>query len=309
MRMGKTKSPKRLNSARLRLSLATCSVVLVVFSAVVYAVAVPGAFAQNPNSTLLTSLMGGTVSFDSTEQAGGDGTSESTGATMQSASLGAIPTLNQSPLLAALSPGLESATNQVINDPIYTVTAGGNETSDNNPVTNPATEEQPSNSSDQSQAEQIVTTTQEPVFSEAAEAAFHAQLVKDYEQLQADYNRTCASFSNIYAQVNSSSEGWRMINTSPCDTYDFVTEMDRKHAAVGAYSYNGQRMDENSKWSEAREHLYRCYECLINCGSIIRDLGGSCKADAPGIIAYNSNDKGEIKELVRFQQHFSQIRL
>ena len=100
-----------------------------------------------------------------------------------------------------------------------------------------------------------------------------------------------------------------MIDTSPCDTEKYVWEIDRKRIACQEISYNGKRITEDSKWVDAHTHLWRCYECLVNCGSTIREIGQASKSETLKKLAYYSNDKGEIKELVRFQQHFSQIKL
>ncbi len=59
MRTKKPKSLKRLRSARVLFPLATCSVALVIFSAVVYALAVPGALMGDPsdgNNSFFSSL-------------------------------------------------------------------------------------------------------------------------------------------------------------------------------------------------------------------------------------------------------------
>ena len=306
--MKKMKTPKRVRSSRVLLSLVTGSIVLVLVGATVYATALPGVFTGGDDRPFFSGTLFGDISFagsdasgeaDAAELQGGNGAMGSQGG----ASLTSTPSM-ASISLAAMSPVLDKVSSQVAD----TSTAIENGTIQNGSSSqqgsNQSQDSNQSNTSDQSQGSSIQTAADAPAFSDEAEAAFHAHLVKYRDMMVADYEYLAEIYNYLYSSLEAGDE---YIEPYPIDIETYIRQLDDRRIASFECIYDGKRISEGSKWYLAYCRLTSTYHDLVNATSILRNLNGGYATEVRKWIKYyNDYDSDPMNE---FRQNYSQIKL
>ena len=302
----KFKSLKRLRSARVLLPLATCSVVLVFFSATVYALAIPGALADDSrqgNSTVFSSLFSpvNTNSSDPASSENQDG-SDLEGGLAASGSF-APAALSPTPSLgAAVLNTVGSTVNGTISQSggeIHIVDTGNSSGSSENQN---KTQDQ---NNDQSSSGQIAA--QAPTFDDETEAAFHAHAVKYYSELSSYYEQLRAGYNNLYA-------GWAAGKgeSARCgvDPQNILTTCDKKRAQAMECVCNGKRIDYDSKWYDEYSKVWRLWEMLVNSASLLREFNeGHTQDYAAERLAVYKSSTGYDSPMDEFAQNYPKVKL
>ncbi len=306
--MKKMKTPKRFRSSRLLLSLATGSFVLVLVGATVYATALPGVFVGDDDRPFFSGALFGDISFADSDASGEADAVELQGTTggagLQGAdSLTATPSL-ASLSFAAMTPVLDKVSSQVID----TSTALENDT-----IKNASSSQQSSNQSQgsdqssdsgQSQGSSIQAAAEAPAFSEEAEAAFHAHLVKYRDMMIADYEYLAEIYNYIYTSLEAGDE---YIEPYPINVETYIKQLDGRRVASYDCYYNGELISEGSKWRETYDKLTMTYHDLVNATSMLRQINGGYATEVRKWIKYYA-DHG-VDAMTEFRQNYSQIKL
>lgn len=292
MRTKKPKSLKRLRSARVLFPLATCSVALVIFSAVVYALAVPGVLMGDPsdgNNSIFSSLFS-SASADTSNDAsaqGQDGTvlpgGTSEDGSFTPAALPAAPTLGT----AALGT-LNSVVGETISQSGGTIHVANPEGSSN------PSQDQNQNNNDQNQGQDQNQPSQEQpaekpsVFDAETEDGFHEHILKSFSYLSSYYQDLYNGYNNIYADWNAG------LGTSARSYPDYpentIALCEKRKAEAQQCSYNGKQITSDSKWYKKYKEVCQLYDYLIEAGQLLKDFneGHTQEYAANKLAAYKS---------------------
>ena len=307
MRTKKPKSLKRLRSARVLFSLATCSVALVIFSAMVYALAVPGVLvsdSSNGTNSILSSLFGSAnadISNDASAQGQEEvvqpsGTSED--GSFTPAVLPAAPTLGTAAL---------GTVNSVVGE---TISQSGGTIQVMNPegTLNPSQDQNQNNNQNQGQDSQIQPAEQAPVFDAETEDGFHEHILNSYSQLSHYYEELRKGYNDLYADW-AAGKG----TSARCGSIDpqyYLTICDKKRIEAQNCVYKGKRITSDSKWYDEYTKVWRLYENLVNASSFLKEFNGGCTQEyaAEGLAVYRANT-GFDSPMDRFAQNYPKVRL
>lgn len=309
MRIKKPKSLKRLRPARVLFPLATCSVALVIFSAVVYALAVPGALMGDPsdgNNSIFSSLFS-SASADTSNDAsmeGQDGTAlsgdTSEGGSFTPAALSAAPTLG-----SAAFDAVNSAVSETISQSggtVQVVDPGDPPNSSQNQNQNQ------SQNKDQGQNSQIQPAEQAPVFDAGTEAAFHKYILDLYSQISPYYEAIRKGYNNLYADW-AAGKG-TLARCGSIDPQYYLITCDNKRIEAQNCSYNGKRITSDSKWYDEYTKVWRLYENLVNASSLLKEFNqGHTQEYAAERLAVYKSSTGYDSPLDEFVQNYSKVRL
>lgn len=300
--MKKLKTPKRFRSSRVLLSLATCSIVLVLVGITVYATALPGVFTDEDGDSPFGRILFGDINL-----AGDDGSNQadaaelqngaSAGTSLQAGSLTTTPSMSAFSA-AAITPVLEKVSSQVTE----TSTAIENGTiQDMTPTQQGSSTDQDSS---QPQMGAAQAATQSSHFSEEAEAAFHAHLVKYYNMMMADYEYLAEIYNYLYSSLEA---GETYVNPYPIDVETYISQLDKRRAASYECMYNGEKISSESKWFRTYDKLILTYHDLVNATSILRDINGGYATNLRERLKYYSDlDCDPMRD---FRENSAQIKL
>lgn len=308
MQTKKPKSLKRLRSTHVLFPLATCSVALVIFSAVVYALAVPGVLMGDSSegnnsffSSLFNSASANTSSDASIEGQEGTallgGTSED--GSFTSAVLPAAPTLGTAAL---------GTLNSVVGE---TVSQSGGTIH----VTNPEGSSSPSqnqnqnnNNQNQGHDSQIKPAEQAPVFDAETEAGFHEYILNSYSQLSYYYEELCKGYNNLYADW-AAGKG----TSASCGSINpqyYLATCDKKRIEAQNCVYKGKQITSDSKWYDEYTKVWRLYEKLVNASSLLKEFNGGCTQEyAAKRLAVYKSSTGYDSPMDEFAQNYPKVKL
>lgn len=306
MRKKKPKSLKRLRPARVLLPLATCSVVLVIFSATVYALAVPGVFANDSmqdNSSVFSSLFN-SANADSSDSA----SVENQGGSSSGDGLAASGSFT--PAALSPSPSLGTAVLNTVGSTVNgTISQSGGEihiVDTGNASGSSESQDKPQDqNNNQSSSDQI--EAQAPTFDDETEAAFHAHAVKYYSELSSYYEQLRTGYNNLYA-------GWAAGKgeSARCgvDPQSILTTCDKKRAQARACVCNGKRIDYDSKWYDEYGKVWQLWEMLVNSASLLREFNeGHTQEYAAERLAVYKSSTGYDSPMDEFAQNYPKVRL
>lgn len=305
---------RRFNHARMLFSLAVCSLVLVGFSAVAYAMAIPPALSDAWSTTAQSIALSGGLSAQGGSEGGGSASSQaarSSGedATSSDPGLAERSSATLSPLssIPAFISTLESSVEGATEASQETeATPPDSATPDNaTPDDGSGSEQLP----DTGSGEDAPLPDEQTGLDPAIEAGIHAHLVACSADLEPYYNQVCEGFSNLYATMNDPS--LTHVSCAPTDARALLGACDQGRIRVHAYDCdgNGAGIPYQSKWYEEASKLGNCFNDLTNACSILEDVRGFTVEHAPGVLAKYLNADGEVMPLVEFRERYASLRL
>lgn len=310
MRTKKSKSLKRLRSARVLFPLATCSVALVIFSAVVYALAVPGALMGDPsdgNNSIFSSLFS-SASADTSNDApvqGQDGTAlpggTSEDGSFTPAALPAAPTLG-----TAVLGTVDSVVGETISQSGGTIHVTNPEGSSN------PSQDQNQNNNDQNQGQDQNQPSQEQpaekpsVFDAETEEGFHEYILKSFSYLSSYYQDLYNGYNKIYADWNAG------LGTSAHSRPDYpentIALCEKRKAEAQQCSYNGKQITSDSKWYKKYKEVCQLYDYLIEAGQLLKDFnGGHTQEYAANKLAAYKSRTGYDSPMNKFTTNYLEV--
>lgn len=311
MQIKKPKSIKRLRPARVLFPLATCSVVLVLFSAVVYALAVPGALTGDPengNTSFFGSLFGATNADASSDIPEGDeggpissgGISE--GGSFTPAALPAAPTLG-----TAVLGTVDSVVGETISQSggtIQVINPGDSSNSSQNQDQNQNNNQ--NQGQDQNQPSQEQPAEKPSVFDAETEEGFHEYIVKSFSYLSSYYQDLYNGYNKIYADWSA---GMGTNARSYPDNPDSIIALCEKRKAEALQcSYNGTKITADSKWYKKYKEVCQLYDYLIDAGQLLREFnGGHTQEYAANRLAAYKSKTGYDSPMNRFTTNYLEV--
>lgn len=298
---------KKFNTVRVKTSLATCSLVLVLFSAVLYTASVPGIFqSNNIPGRLLSGILSGDIGLGS-ESSSADGNTEgmafagtADGLTSPAGSLSSSPTFSQGSLSSVVTSMVQAAENE-------SAPSKGEESSNGSIieaiVPEPIDPNLPS-TENKDETEEVASTGMSE-----EEKGYHDLLVKYYSEAKSYYEQICSGYRNVYAQIESSSSPSTKISAAPFELSVYIKEVESKRVTVLNCSYDGARIGRSSMWYSEYLKVYRLYENLVNAAVILKEIEGKNRGYAIDRLSYYSDENGKIPPLVKFKQYYADVHL
>lgn len=294
---------RRFHYSRMAFSLAVCSFVLVGFSAVAYALAIPPALSDVWSVTAQSmGGFGGASGQDGGTATGSSASQDDPSQNGDEAQLDGdrADGLSATPSFLSGIPAFISTLEDSIEKVKDSPQPGGGTASGNEPGSVPSI---PNAGDEQQQPDE--PTGLDP----AIEAEIHAHLLACFADLEPYYNQVCAGFSNLYATMNDPSR--THVSCAPTNAQALLSACDQGRIRVHAYRYNGssENILAQSKWYEEAIKLGNCFNDLTNACSVMSEVNGFTVQNAPGVLAKHLNANGEVVPLVEFRERYAALRL
>lgn len=312
MRTKKPKSLKRLRSACVLFPLVTCSVALVIFSAVVYALAVPGALmgdSSDGGNSIFSSLFS-SASADTPNDASAQGQE---GAALPG---GASEDGSFTPAVLPAAPTLGTAALGTLNSVVgETISQSGDTIQVTNPggSSNPSQDRNQNNNNlnqgqDQNQPSQEQPVEKPSVFDAETEAGFHEHILNSYSQLSHYYEELCKGYNNLYADWAAGKGA-----SACCGSVDpqyYLSTCDKKRIEAQNCVYKGKQITSDSKWYDEYTKVWRLYENLVNASSLLKEFNGGCTQEyAAKRLAVYKSSTGYDSPMDEFAQNYPKVKL
>lgn len=296
---------KRFSSSRLLLPLATCSVALVMFSAIVYGAAVAGALSDDSESSPIFGIFPGAAAVAEAEPSN---ELANTAASYSSEGSNASFLTLMSPMLDTLAPlAMPTAKENGGKQEATVVSSKPAEESSTPSGSGEAAGSQ--QKPEQVEAAGSPASEPEPVFDAAAEKAFHDHIAKYYAELPSHYYHLCEGLNTAFATLNSTDPDPGFVWVTPVDAAAYRSTLSTKLREVQGCSYKGERITPDSKWYDEYVKVWRLYENLVNVSSMMDMIRGCTVSMARQQLAPALDGNGKLRDLTEFEQNYPKVKL